>query len=85
MIYYNDKKWGKSLEALLNQEGFEPYTEEEKRLIYKEINKGNNVYFLINPFHSEMGSGEEGHLEQLMWDTNQDDLNALSNQLAEEI
>jgi hypothetical protein len=85
MIYYNDKKWGKSLEALLNQEGFEPYTEEQIRLINKEINKGNNVYFLVNPFHSEMGCGEEGHLERLMWDTNQGDLNDLYYQLAEEV
>lgn len=85
MIYYNDKKWGKSLEALLNQEGFELFTEEQIRLINKEINKGNNVYFLIDPYHSELGSGEEGHLERLMWGTDKDELNDLYYQLQEEV
>lgn len=85
MIYFNDKKWGKSLEALLNKEGFKPFTDEEKRLINKEINKGNNVYFLINPYVSEMKCGEEGALDELMWSTDKDDLNNLYYQLQEEI
>lgn len=85
MIYFKNKKWGKSLESLLNQDGFKPYTEEEIRLINKTINKGNNVYFMVNPYVSEMKCGEEGALDELMWDTNQDDLNDLCNQLAEEV
>lgn len=85
MIYFNNKKWSKSLESLLNQDGFKPYTEEEIRLVNKQLNKGNNVYFMVNPYVSEMKCGEEGALDELMWVTNQDDLNDLCNQLAEEV
>lgn len=85
MIYFNNKKWCKSLESLLNQDGFKPYTEEEIRLVNKQLNKGNNVYFMVNPYVSVMKCGEEGALDELIWDTNQDDLNDLYNQLAEEV
>jgi hypothetical protein len=85
MIYYNDKKWGKSLDALMNKEGFNPLTEDELRIVNKHISNGENVYFMVNPYHSEMGSGEEGHLDEFIWDTDKNKLNDLFYTLAEEV
>ena len=85
MIYFENKKWGKSLDALLNKEGFKSTTEEERRGIDKSLNKGENVYFLVNPYVSEMNSGEEGALCEYMWSTDKDSLNDLYYQLAEEV
>lgn len=85
MIYYNNKKWGKSLEALMNKEGFNSLTDEELKLVNKHLSKGESVYFLVNPFVCEMGSGEEGHLDEFIWGTDKEALNELYYQLAEEI
>jgi hypothetical protein len=84
MIYYNNKKWGKSLDALLNKEGFNPTTEEERRNIDNHLNKGESVYFLINPFVCEMGAGEEGHLDEFIWGIDKEALNDLYYKLEEE-
>jgi hypothetical protein len=85
MVYYNDKKWGKSLEALMNKEGFKTLPEDELKLVNKHISKGETVYFMVNPFLSEMGAGEEGHLDEFIWDTDKDKLNNLFYTLAEEV
>lgn len=85
MIYFNNKKWGKSLDALLNKEGFKPTTEEGRRDIDKSLNKGENVYFLVNPYVSGLNCGIEGVLNEFIWDTDKDSLNDLFYQLAEEV
>ena len=85
MIYFNDKKWGKSLEALLTKNGFNRLDNSERTKIDNILNKGGDVFFKVNPFVSEMNGGEEGAMNEFIWDINKEDLSDTFYQLMEEI
>jgi hypothetical protein len=74
---------GKSLNSLLNEDGFEALNIKDINEIERIINKGGDVFFNINPLVSELK--EEYELNEFIWDTNQEILNNLYYDLAEEV
>jgi len=78
MLYYHNKKWGKSLESLFKKEEFTNVEEMPK--IQKLLDKGETVYTRHNPYASEID--EES---RILWDTNKEKLDDLYYTLADEI
>ena len=52
MIYFNNKQWNKSVEKLFETK--ELTNTEVIPFIQKELNKGNNIYLMFNPYNSEI-------------------------------
>ncbi len=52
MLYFNNKKWNKSIEKLFETK--ELTNVEVIPLIQKELDKGNNVFLMFDPYDSEI-------------------------------
>jgi hypothetical protein len=81
MLYYEKKKWSKSIEAMFESKGFENFS--CIPAIKKILSKGDNVYVTFDPYHSEMK--EDGDLDECLWDTDYDKLMDKFYQAQEEI
>lgn len=69
MLYYKNKPYNKSLDSLFISK--EATNVEIKKDIQKLLNKGENVYCVINPYTAELSDGEN---IELMYDTDYDTL-----------
>jgi len=78
MLYYGNKKWSKSLDALFKSK--KATNTNIKSNIQKLLNKGENVYCLINPYTSEINNKIE-----IIYDISYDDLMETYYTLMEEV
>lgn len=85
MIYYDGRKWNKGLDALMSLDGFRSLSKSDLIKIERLLNKGENVYFMVNTYIAGMGVGEENHKDEFIWDTDEEKLKDLYYQLMENV
>lgn len=82
MIHYNGKKWGKSLEALIESKNITDI--ENQKVLEKAIKMGENVYLMPNPYHANMrDEGDES--TYIIWNFTQERVSERSDDLAEQV